>query len=198
MFSSLIFLLSFQTAFGGSITSSGGNGLSLVTESPLNVAITASPLNAAVLSTATPFATSCLSGYTMHQISHLNDGLTGNSNSWIGTAATDYVGIAFGTSILMSGFAFGRDNEGTYTDRTLSTYTIRYTRLASPGLSTTVTEDPSTGWSTLGTLAYSATGTSATYLSNRHTFSITPVLATAIRIDVGNDLPSVFTIKFEA
>jgi len=32
-------------------------------------------------------ASSCLSGYAIHQISHLNDGLYGNSHSWIAVSS---------------------------------------------------------------------------------------------------------------
>ena len=81
--------------------------------------------------------------------------------------------------------AFGRDNTATFSDRTLGLYTLQYTRLASPGTGTTVTQNPDTGWANVGTLNYQNAGTGLfANPSRRHRFTFTPVDATGIRLVV--------------
>src|SRR6185436_20000709 len=79
--------------------------------------------------------------------------------------------------------AFGRDNTGTFSDRTLGLYTLQYTRVASPGTTTTFTGNADTGWATIGTLNYQSAGTGLfANPSRRHRFTFTPVEATGIRL----------------
>lgn len=158
-----------------------GGGLRLEEEGPLGGTV---PPNLASQSGSTAFAIDSLSGYPIHDLSHLNDGAYGNANSWIGNSGNPaYAGIKFDGQYTIGSFAFGRDNLGTYTDRTLGTYTLQYTRVASPGTGTTYTGAADTGWETIGTLNYQSAGTGLfTAPSRRHQFTFTPVEATGIRL----------------
>ena len=109
---------------------------------------------------ATPFVIDSLAGYPIHDFLHLTDGVYGNSNSWIGNSGNPgYAGLRFNGLFTISSIAFGRDNTGTFTDRTLGLYTLQYTRVADPGTGTAVTGNPDTGWATIGTLNYQSAGT---------------------------------------
>ena len=68
----------------------------------------------------TAFAKDCITGFSEHSIAHLNDGVYGNSNSWIGNSQSNFAGVAFNAPYAISSLAFGRDNGGeaaTYLDR---------------------------------------------------------------------------------
>ncbi len=168
-------------------TSSGvvltGGGLALAEEGPVaNLA----PMNLARLPGAAPFVIDSLAGFPIHNFTGLTDGSYGNNNSWIGNSgAPGYAGVRFGGSFTISSIAFGRDNTATFSDRTLGTYTLQYTRVATPGTATTVTQNPDTGWANIGTLNYQNAGTGLfTNPSRRHRFTFTPVTATGIRLVV--------------
>ena len=63
-------------------------------------------------------ASSCLPGYPIHQVAHLNDGLYGNSHSWI--AANEdkpWAQIELPVPAKVSKIVFSRDREGQYQDR---------------------------------------------------------------------------------
>ena len=166
-------------------TSSGivlsGGGLTLVEEGPFGGT---PPMNLARQPGAAPFVIDSLAGYPIHNYTGLTDGVYGNGNSWIGNSGSPgYAGVRFGGQFTISGIAFGRDNIGTFSDRTLGTYTLQYTRVASPGTGTTFTGNPDTGWATIGTLNYQNAGTGLfTAPSRRHRFTFTPVEATGIRL----------------
>ena len=166
-------------------TSSGivltGGGLSLVEEGPFGGA---PPMNLARQPGSVPFVIDSLAGYPIHDYLHLNDGSYGNSYSWIGNSGTPgYAGIRFGDSNTITSIAFSRDNLGTFSDRTLGTYTLQYTRVATPGTATAFTGNPDTGWATIGTLNYQNAGSGLfTAPSRRHRFTFTPVTATGIRL----------------
>ena len=158
-----------------------GGGLALAEEGPFGGT---PPMNLARQPGVTPFVIDSLAGYPIHDYLHLNDGVYGNSNSWIGNSGSPgYAGLRFGSLQTLTGIAFGRDNLGVYTDRTLGLYTLQYTRVSTPGPATTVTGDPDTGWTTLGTLNYQSAGTGFfTNPSRRHRFTFTPVQATGLRL----------------
>ena len=81
-----------------------------------------------------------------------------------------------GTAVQVSSIAFGRDNNGAFTDRALGTYTLQYTTQPNPTNATTA-------WTTIGTLNYqSAGGTNFAFPSKRHRYFFTPVTATGIRL----------------
>lgn len=168
-------------------TSSGivltGGGLTLVEEGPPGGTV---PMNLARAAGSAPFVIDSLSGFPIHNFTGLTDGVYGNNNSWIGnTGSPGYAGVRFAGLSTVSGVAFGRDNTGTFSDRTLGIYTLQYTRVASPGTATTVTQNPDTGWTTIGTLNYQSAGTGLfASPSRRHRFAFTPVEATGIRLVV--------------
>lgn len=117
----------------------------------------------------------------IHKIPNVRDGLYGNGNSWIGDSLNSFVGIRFGSTQNVGRVAWGRDNTSTYFDRNAGTYTLHYTRVASPGAVTTVTGDPATGWALVGSVTYPAGGAP---WSLRHAYGFPPVDATGIRLTV--------------
>jgi hypothetical protein len=63
-------------------------------------------------------ASSCLPGYAIHQIAHLNDGRYGNSHSWIAATASDeWAQIELPQPARVSRVVFSRDRDGRYRDR---------------------------------------------------------------------------------
>ena len=160
-----------------------GGGLTLVEEGPPNGTV---PMNLARQAGSAPFVIDSLSGFPIHNFTGLTDGVYGNNNSWIGnTGNPGYAGVRFGALSTVSSVAFGRDNTGTFPDRTFGLYTLQYTRVAAPGTGTTVTQNPDTGWATIGTLNYQSAGTGLfANPSRRHRFAFTPVQATGIRLVV--------------
>jgi len=133
----------------------------------------------------TAFAQDELGG--SHAIAKVNDGVFGNPNSWVGVLGSSFVGINLGSSPVSLGqVSFGRDNLGSFTDRTFGTYTLQYTTVANPDEATT-----EGNWITIGTLEYhSAGGSNFASPSMRHSFSFTEVMATGFRIKtVADALP---------
>jgi hypothetical protein len=83
-------------------------------------------------------------GIPFHVIANLNDGLYGNSNSWIGADADQppfHAGVMLNGLYDVSSIAFGRDNLGQFGDRNLGTYTLQRTLDGS-------------SWENLGTINY--------------------------------------------
>ena len=63
-------------------------------------------------------ARSCLPGYAIHRIEHLNDGLYGNSHSWIAaTTGEEWAQIDLAEPRLIHRVVISRDREGKYHDR---------------------------------------------------------------------------------
>ncbi len=63
-------------------------------------------------------ASSCIAGYDIHQVSHLNDGQYGNSHSWIAATDTDeWAQIELPRPAKVAKVVFSRDREGKYKDR---------------------------------------------------------------------------------
>ncbi len=63
-------------------------------------------------------ASSCLPGYAIHQIAHLNDGLYGNDHSWIAAGTSDeWAQIELPQAVQVAKVVFSRDREGRYRDR---------------------------------------------------------------------------------
>ncbi len=160
-----------------------GGGLALVEEGPTAAV---APMNLARRPGAAPFVIDSLTGYPIHNYVGLTDGVYGNNNSWIGNSGSPgYAGVSFGGLFSVNSIAFGRDNTGTFSDRTLGTYTLQFTRVATPGSATLVTGNPDTGWANIGTLNYQSAGTGLfASPSRRHRFTFTPVDATGIRLVV--------------
>jgi hypothetical protein len=131
---------------------------------------------------ATPFAFDVLGNgaYDAHQIVHLNDGVYGNSNSWIGDVAPPggaYVGLALPALTEIGSIAFGRDNLGQFGDRWQGEYTVQYTTSSMP-------EYAGEGeWTTIGTIKYNtAQAPRFAAPSRRHQYTFDPVQATGVRL----------------
>ncbi len=63
-------------------------------------------------------ASSCLAGYAIHQVAHLNDGLYGNGHSWIAASAGDeWAQIELPQPAQVAKVVFSRDREGKFHDR---------------------------------------------------------------------------------
>ena len=63
-------------------------------------------------------ASSLLPGYAIHQIAHLNDGLYGNSHSWIASGSrSEWAQIELPQPRTISRVVFSRDREGRFADR---------------------------------------------------------------------------------
>ncbi len=63
-------------------------------------------------------ASSCLSGYAIHQVAHLNDGRYGNDHSWISAGASEeWAQIKLAAPSTVSKVVVSRDRKGRYSDR---------------------------------------------------------------------------------
>ncbi|MBX3747349.1 MAG: hypothetical protein KF833_18725 [Verrucomicrobiae bacterium] len=135
----------------------------------------------------------------VHFIRNVNDGLYGNTQSWIpAPSSSPFIGIRLPAPAWIRSVAWGRDNGdatdccgGTLTDRALGLYTLQITRVSTPGSDTPETGDPSTGWVTVATLDYKAAAPNVFTPHLRHRYEVTerdaPILATGLRLKVPND-----------
>jgi len=71
-------------------------------------------------------ASSCLPGYAIHQVAHLNDGLYGNDHSWIAAGTrNEWAQIELPRPVSVARVVFSRDREGHYDDRLPALIEIR-------------------------------------------------------------------------
>ena len=71
-------------------------------------------------------ASSCLPGYAIHQVAHLNDGLYGNDHSWIAAGATgEWAQIELPRPAAVAKVVFSRDRQGRYRDRMPESFEVR-------------------------------------------------------------------------
>ena len=71
-------------------------------------------------------ASTCLPGYAIHQIAHLNDGLYGNSHSWIAAGTrNEWVQIELAEVTSLTKVVFSRDREGRFQDRVPASVEVR-------------------------------------------------------------------------
>lgn len=189
-------LLVLAPAAGYSISWDGNNGDYSTTNSPA-----LAPENAARASNGTlAFGSSEFGANGAHMITNVNDGLYGNSHSWISNFgapdAEPFIGLNFGKSILIENIAWGRDNGdvagdccgGTLTDRTAGTYTLQVTTMPNPGVDTPESDSASSGWVNIGTVLYRGGGSTAFRHHLRHSYDVSldgnPIPATGLRIKV--------------
>jgi hypothetical protein len=164
------------------------------------------PDNAALASKGvTTFASSSFQPGGVHDHINVNDGLYGNSSSWIADFAANppdlgrFVGLSFGKSVPIASIAWSRDNGdttepscgGTCRDRAVGTYTLQFTRVGNPDASTPEAADPASGWVTLGQVEYGAGADDARFSAYlRHRFDVgeagKPIEATGLRIVVSD------------
>ncbi len=101
-----------------------------------------------------------------HTVPNVSNGIYGNASSWIGGS---YIGLSWGNAgRTIQSIAFGRDNTGTFADRSDGTYTLQYTTsdltaLPLPGSGVTAgvvgAAADGAGWVSAGTI--SLTGSAA-------------------------------------
>ena len=164
---------------------------------PLSLVTTGGTMNVStnIGLTSTPFAKDALNFFngssTIHTIPDINDGLYGNSDSWIGNSESSFLGLDFNGSYLINSFAFGRDNTGSFADRSGGTYTLQYTTIPDPDALTL-----DSNWVTIGSVYYDHNGFDS---ADRHEYSFAPVTATGVRMFVaGNGIGSGMAIdEFE-
>jgi hypothetical protein len=135
---------------------------------------------AGVSSGAIPFTSSDLGpeiGVPFHSAVNLNDEVYGNGNSWIGGDTnpfpTPFAGVALNGAFTLRSIAFGRSNDGAFTDRNLGLYSLQYTTEPSPDATTA-----DANWTTIGTLDYQSAGSLASNFSEpwrRHRYNFDPV-----------------------
>ena len=71
-------------------------------------------------------ASSCLAGYAIHQVAHLNDGLYGNDHSWIAAGTTgEWAQIELPRPAVVARVVFSRDRQGRYRDRLAEAFEVR-------------------------------------------------------------------------
>lgn len=80
--------------------------------------------NLALGPTAKAAASSLLPGHEIHQIAHLNDGLSGNSHSWISQSDPSWAEIDLGAAYWVYRVALGSDSSGRYSDRAATAFSI--------------------------------------------------------------------------
>ena len=183
---------------GFSITWDGNNG------GFSNPAVGAGPSNnVALASNGTIAIGSTEFGAGVHLIGNINDGLYGNSFSWIsnfGLPDLDpWIGLGFPGETPISSIAWGRDNGntvsdacgGTCTDRNIGIYTLQYTLVPAPDVSTPDTSEPFTGWANIGTIEYLPGADDADFIGYlRHRFEVEelggPINASGFRIKVSD------------
>ena len=166
------------------------------------------PKNAALANEGTVAFGSRELGLGIHLIRHVNDGLYGNSKSWISSLGLggepgeqdEFVGLSFGKVVPVSSIAWGRDNGNTATDgcggtckdRSMGIYTIQYTLMEDPDETTEETDDAESGWQTIASVEYLPNAPQEFIPYLRHEFKVgsgnegEPVEATGIRIIVSS------------
>ncbi len=150
-------------------------GLTLSQNGPATIPASV-PDNLALASNgATAFAKDLINagGFAAHQTAHLNDGVYGNANSWIGDTDGTFAGVDLGGEFVIDSIAFGRDNTGQFADRVLGNITVQYTDVANPDENTA-----SSDWITLDVLTFDGASPAL-----RHEFDLDGlVTATGIRL----------------
>ncbi len=163
----------------------------------------ASPPNRALASEGTTAFGSSQLDLGVHFITNVNNGLYGNSQSWIPDFTVPdpdpFIGLSFGGEVGITNIAWSRDNGdttetgcagGTCVDRALDSYRLQYTLVGTPDATTPDTGDAFTGWADLGTVTY--VGDEPPFFTSylRHRFEVSeaggPVNATGIRIKISN------------
>jgi hypothetical protein len=126
---------------------------------------------------AEAFAADAISLYPdRHQIQHVNDGLYGNSHSWIGGPQSHFIGIRLPGACRIEAVAFGRDNTGEFRDRCLGHYELQYTTVAAPSV-----ETPAEHWTTIRGWDYAGRWPDGSPWL-RHRYDFAPVTATGVRL----------------
>jgi len=86
--------------------------------------------NLALRSGAKASASGALPGYAIHRVEHLNDGLLGNSHSWIADGPTGWAEIDLGAEFNVCRVALGSDSSRAFADRAPTAFNIQVTSAA--------------------------------------------------------------------
>lgn len=187
-----------QKAAGYSISWNGNNGKFYDTNSPARA-----PQSPALASQGASAFGSSEFGAGVHRIAHINDGFYGNSHSWIAkfnppADTNPFIGLNFGKTIQLRSIAWSRDNGdnagdccgGQLADRALGIYTLQVTTVANPGVATAETDNPASGWVTIGSIEYTGEKDARFTPYLRHKFEVNaggnPIPATGLRIKVSD------------
>lgn len=149
------------------------------------------PANLALAPGATAIGSSELGAelaLPFHRIANVNDGSYGNPAAWIGASddPNPWVGVALGGLFNVTSIAWGRDNLGSFSDRSLGVYTFEYTIDPVP--------NAGSAWTTHSMIDLVGSNPGVFDPSLRHEFEVfssspdfgSPVLATGIRLKVPN------------
>jgi mono/diheme cytochrome c family protein len=71
-----------------------------------------------------PTASGSLQGYPIHKLEHLNNGLFGNSQSWIANTTSGWAAIEFPKIERIQRIQWARDRDGGFKDRVITDYVI--------------------------------------------------------------------------
>ncbi len=114
----------------GWTTSENGGSVSVILEKGAHAqVVTLNDTGTSVQNVAlggTASASSCITGYPIHQIHHLNDGNYGNSYSWIAADNDAWAMIELPESQWITRVVFGRDNPGGGSDRSPGNVDVYY------------------------------------------------------------------------
>ncbi|MCY3021071.1 MAG: discoidin domain-containing protein, partial [Planctomycetota bacterium] len=117
-------------------------------------------------------ASSLLPGHAIHQVEHLNDGLAGNSHSWISDSDPSWAEVDLGDAYWVYRVALGSDSSGQYADRAATTFSIL--------TATEYNKD-----SAAPTWKAAHTQTDGAAVRTRQEFTFKPVQARWVRIAIG-------------
>ena len=120
--------------------------------------------NLALLPEAAAVSSSAMGGYAIHKTAHLNDGASGNENSWISGADPSWAEIDLGGAYWVYKVAFASDASGRLRDRGAMAFSIQ-----------TAAEGGDAEWTTVYTHGDAPVHT-------RETFVFEPVQARRVRI----------------
>ncbi len=106
------------------ILASNGGGQACIDE--LDVYGADAAKNLAVAAGAVASASSCIAGYSIHSVEHLNDGQYGNAQSWVaGGTGEEWAQIALPEPAELSRVVFSRDRSGVFRDRVPVKFEVR-------------------------------------------------------------------------
>jgi len=147
----------------------------------------------------------------VHFITNVNNGLYGNNFSWLPSLSepSPFVGLSFASTVEVRSVAWSRDNgntaepgcaAGSCTDRALGLYTVQVTAVDNPDGTTPQTDDPATGWATIGVVEYRYSNPPQFTSYLRHRFEAAgadgqPIPATGLLIRLSDGMTAIDEIE---